>query len=134
MIRRLAPFAALIALGGCVAEPAPPPAQGSAVIQPIRAPMPASTPSPTGPATFAFDGLLTQGGWIRGQVPGGTRRAVLGGQPLTIDAQGRFFAAFDRDAGPNATLTAQLADGRTITSPVRISPRDWAIERAAVAE
>ncbi len=80
-----------------------------------------------------FEGALTQGGWIRGTAPGGTRNATLDGVPLTLDAFGRFFAAFDRDAGPSATLTAQLSDGRTITSPVTVAPREWQIERINAA-
>ena len=31
-----------------------------------------------------------------------------------LDPEGRFFAAFDRDAGPTATLSATLRDGRTV--------------------
>jgi murein DD-endopeptidase MepM/ murein hydrolase activator NlpD len=57
----------------------------------------------------------------------------LGETPLTLDAQGRFFAAFDRDAGPTATLRAELADGRSIASPLSISPRAWNIEHVDVA-
>ncbi|MDA7787657.1 M23 family metallopeptidase [Sphingomonadaceae bacterium] len=96
-------------------------------------PVPTPTPTPTGPTTFVFDGELIQGGWIRGQVPGGTTSARLGDQALTLDSEGRFFAAFDRDAGASAQLVAQLRDGRTITSPVAVAPRDWNIERVNVA-
>jgi murein DD-endopeptidase MepM/ murein hydrolase activator NlpD len=112
------------------------------VVQPIpatSAPAPTPTPTPatvptfSGPSTFAFDGELTQGGWIRGQVPGGTVSARLDAQDLSIDATGHFFAAFDRDAGPQATLIATLADGREIRSPVTVSPRAWQIERVNVA-
>ncbi|WP_207912042.1 M23 family metallopeptidase [Parafrankia sp. BMG5.11] len=87
----------------------------------------------SGPATFVFDGQLTQGGWIRGQAPGGTRSAALNGEPLALDAQGRFFAAFDRDAASSAVLSARLADGREVTSPLAITPREWEIERVNVA-
>jgi murein DD-endopeptidase MepM/ murein hydrolase activator NlpD len=138
VIRPSAPLAALVTLAGCTAadsagpslSTAPAPA-GAAVVQPIRPPAPA--PGPTGPATFAFDGQLTQGGWIRGQVPAGTRSASLDGQALDLDPKGHFFAAFDRDARRTATLTARLADGRVLTSPVSVSPRDWPIERVNVA-
>src|SRR5690606_15972392 len=44
------------------------------------------------------------------------------------DAQGRFFAAFDRDAGPQAVLSATLRDGRTVESPLAIAPRAWNLE------
>lgn len=131
MIARAAPLAAALAAVGCTAADETPAPIAAPVVQPIRAP--AAAPGVSGPATFVFDGLLTQGGWVRGQAPGGTRTATLDGQPLGLDAQGRFFAAFDRDAGPAATLTASLVDGRTITSPLSISPRQWQIERINVA-
>lgn len=122
-------------LASCVAPPADPPVpQGErAVVQPIPAPSPSPTPSVAGPTTFVFSGELTQGGWIRGQAPAGTVSARLGSQPLVLDAEGRFFAAFDRDAGPSASLVAQLADGRTVASPLTIAPRAWNIERVNVA-
>ncbi|MXO94588.1 peptidoglycan DD-metalloendopeptidase family protein [Erythrobacter arachoides] len=105
------------------------------VVQPIPAPAPTAAVrgTPAGPATFLFDGQLTQGGWIRGTAPGGTVTARLGETPLELDAEGRFFAAFDRDAGPAAELVAVLADGRSIRSPVTVSPRQWNIEHVNVA-
>ncbi len=134
MIARAGSALALLALAGCVADKgSETPPQNTAVVQPIVTPKPTATPVVAGPTTFVFQGQQTQGGWIRGQAPGGTRSATLEGQPLALDAQGRFFAAFDRDAGPVATLTAQLADRRTITSPLAISPREWQIERVNVA-
>ena len=134
MIGRLAPLVALLALPSCTVADSSRAPQSTAQAQPIRQPVPAPTPAtPAGPTAFVFEGELTQGGWIRGNVPGGTRSASLDGQPLAFDASGRFFAAFDRDAGPSATLTAQLADGRVVTSPVSVSPREWRIERVNVA-
>ena len=125
----------LLALAGCVAADSAPPV--TETVQPVRTaptppstpapvPTPVPTPTPTRAPVFAFDGELTQGGWIRGTAPGGAVSAML-------DDQGRFFAAFDRDAGPQARLTATLADGRVIVSPVAVSPRDWNIERVNVA-
>lgn len=81
------------------------------------------------PGNFAFEGELTQGGWIRGRAPSGTRSARLGSQTLALDAQGRFFGAFDRDAAPSATLVAELADGREVRNSLAVSPRAWRIER-----
>ena len=133
MIARAVPILALVALTGCVAddggEAVP---QSGAVVQPIVTAKPAPA-AVSGPATFVFQGQQTQGGWIRGQAPGGTRSASLDGRPLALDAQGGFFAAFDRDAGPIATLSARLADGRTISSPIAVAPREWQIERVNVA-
>jgi murein DD-endopeptidase MepM/ murein hydrolase activator NlpD len=85
--------------------------------------------APASPAAFAFSGQLTQGGWIRGRAPAGTVSAKLGDQALSLDPQGQFFAAFDRDAGPSALLTATLRDGRTVSAELAVSPRAWDIER-----
>ncbi len=133
----------MLLAGSCVGDPSRA-AEGSndaAVSQPFpstnTAPSPAPAPvpplSPRGPATFIFKGELTQGGWIRGQVPGGTVAASLGGEPLELDDQGRFFAAFDRDAGTNVSLTARLRDGSRVESQLTISPRNWNIERVNLA-
>lgn len=115
--------------GGCVPPAATPVApEPPAVVQPVQAPAPPPEPRPAGPTTFLFQGELTQGGWIRGQVPVGTVSAQLGEQALSFAADGRFFAAFDRDAGPQTVLSATLADGTRIESPLTISPRAWNIE------
>ena len=124
---RAAALAVLGLVAACVAPASEPgaPAPGAAVAQ---APVPPPAPAPAGPSTFLYQGELTQGGWIRGQVPAGTTAAWLGDQALSFDADGQFFAAFDRDAGPQAILSATLGDGRRIDSPLTVSPRAWDIE------
>ncbi|MXO60428.1 peptidoglycan DD-metalloendopeptidase family protein [Altererythrobacter salegens] len=92
----------------------------------------APPPAAAAPATFVYSGELTQGGWLRGQAPAGTVAARLGDEPLKLDPSGHFFAAFDRDAGPTSTLVATFADGRTVTSPLTVSPRAWNIERVDI--
>ena len=52
---------------------------------------------------------------------------------MVLDRQGRFFAEFDRDAGPTATLTAKLKDGRTVESRLTVARRAWEIEHVDVA-
>jgi len=137
-LRALTGGAAAAALASCIPSAQIP----DAVVQPIPTPVPSPTPSPMpsptptplpGPTTFLFQGETTQGGWIRGQAPAGTVSARLGEQELALDAEGRFFAAFDRDAAPTAKLVATLSDGRTIESPIAVSPRDWNIEHVNVA-
>ncbi|WP_237437734.1 M23 family metallopeptidase [Altericroceibacterium endophyticum] len=129
-----------IALAACVpqaSEPADTPApQAAAAAQPVThapAPAPTPAPAPAKPAVFSYSGELTQGGWIRGEAPAGTTEAWLGEQKLDLDADGSFFAAFDRDADPSAMLKAVLADGREITRQIIVSPRDWQIEHVNVA-
>lgn len=96
-------------------------------------PTPIPPPTPSRPVAFAFVGAPEQGGWIRGTVPADTLEATLGEDKLAFDAQGRFFAAFDRDAPRSLVLKARLADGRSIESPVAIAPRAWNIEHVDAA-
>jgi murein DD-endopeptidase MepM/ murein hydrolase activator NlpD len=104
-------MAALLLASGAAAQPA-------AFSAPAQAPQ----------SEFTFSGEATQGGWIRGRAPAGTVAAHLGDESLNLDDQGRFFAAFDRDAGPEATLVAELDDGATVTTTIAVSPRAWNLE------
>ena len=94
---------------------------------------PSLTPPPP-PIGFVYRGKLTQGGWIRGIAPASTISARLGDQQLTLDEQGNFFAAFDRDAGPKIELTAKLQYGYTKRSTLTIQPRQWNIQRLNIAK
>jgi murein DD-endopeptidase MepM/ murein hydrolase activator NlpD len=128
--RGISAGAALAVLASCVAAPSAPPVPVVSNAQPTVAPAPATSPAP---AAFVFAGELTQGGWIRGQAPAGAVVARLDEQALVLDPEGRFFAAFDRDAGASATLAARLADGRIVEQSLAVSPRAWDIERIDVA-
>jgi murein DD-endopeptidase MepM/ murein hydrolase activator NlpD len=108
--------AAFLALGSCMVAASGAPAQQRAA-----------------PGAFSYSGELTQGGWIRGRAPAGAMSARLGEQPLVLDRDGEFFAAFDRDAGPSATLVATLADGRTVETALTVAPRAWDIEHVDVS-
>jgi murein DD-endopeptidase MepM/ murein hydrolase activator NlpD len=87
----------------------------------------------SGPTVFDLTGALTQGGWVRGSPPSGTVKLSIDGQPLPLSQDNVFFAAFDRDAGPGATLVAQLVDGRRVEKQLTIAPRAWNIEHINVA-
>ncbi len=121
-MRRVA-AAALLALAGCVAPavqtPAPPP---PAPVAPRPAPLP-----PLG--RFVLDGTANQGGLMLGTAPSGTVRLALDGHAIPVAPDGRFIIAFDRDAGPAATLMATVADGRSVTQTLSVAPRAWRIER-----
>ena len=126
MIRGTFLLGAALALAGCgisrVDEAAPPPRES------------ASQPQPQAVATrIELAGELTQGGWIRGQAPAGTVALRLNDAAVDLAADGGFFAAFDRDAGQQATLVARLADGREIARTLAIAPRAWNIEHVNVA-
>jgi biotin carboxyl carrier protein len=91
----------------------------------------APPPVTTSQSAFRWTGTLSQGGLILGTAPAGTRSVTLDGKPIALSPDGRFLAGFDRDAGPQALLTATLADGRNVTQALTIAPRDWRIERLA---
>ena len=78
---------------------------------------------------FRLEGAAVQGGRLLGTAPVGTVALTLGDQPVAIDADGRFLIAFDRDAKPDALLTARLADGRVLTQSLIVAPRAWHLER-----
>jgi len=84
------------------------------------------------PADFAIAGELTQGGWLKGRVPPGTAALSFNGAQVPFERDGSFIVAFDRDAGPAATLVARLADGRAVTRALTVSPRAWRIEHIPV--
>ena len=86
-------------------------------------------PTPASQSAFRWTGTLSQGGLILGTAPAGTRSITLDGKLIALSPDGSFLAGFDRDAGPQAALTATLVDGRTVTQPLTIAPRAWRIER-----
>lgn len=105
-------------------------AAGAVVLSGSSSPVTAAESAPT---DFLIEGELEQGGWIRGKAPPHAVRLRLGNTALPLDDEGRFFAAFDRDAGPSAQLVATLSDGSAISAPITVAPRDWQIERVNIA-
>ncbi len=81
---------------------------------------------------FRLSGEQTQGGWLRGVAPAGTRSLQLDGVPVQVAPDGQFLIAFDRDSGPAAMLTATLDNGRVVTRTLSVSPRAWRIERIPI--
>ena len=122
---------AVTVAGGCAT--AREDAKITAAPTPRAAPPTATRPAaPHSPASFVYAGELTQGGWLKGSVPGGTVALTLDGAPIDVAPDGRFLVAFDRDAAPAATLVAQLGDGRRVSAALAIAPRAWQIEYIAV--
>jgi murein DD-endopeptidase MepM/ murein hydrolase activator NlpD len=54
---------------------------------------------------------------------------TLDGTSVPIAPDGAFVIAFDRDAGPSATLAAVSRDGGVASRTLSISPRAWSISR-----
>lgn len=85
---------------------------------------------PALPNVTTLTGALVQGGWARGHMIV-DKRLMLDGQPVTVDWDGEFFIAFDRDARPEATLTWESwADPRS--RAIAIAPRAWPIEHVNI--
>ncbi|WP_423604779.1 M23 family metallopeptidase [Sphingomonas sp. MS122] len=78
---------------------------------------------------FSFDGPMIQGGTVLGTAPTLTSRLTFDGQDVPVAADGRFLIAFDRDAGPSATIVAMRVDGSTVRRSLAVQPRAWRIER-----
>jgi murein DD-endopeptidase MepM/ murein hydrolase activator NlpD len=122
--RWVAGIVMLIATGSCV-EPQPSPP--AVVVAPP--PVPNAPPVPLG--DFVLKGSLIQGGLVIGTVPTGTMALTLDGAAVPLAPDGTFLIAFDRDAGPSATLAAVSRDGGVASRTLSISPRAWSISRLA---
>ncbi len=120
MTRVMVLSAALMSAGlaACVGAPeiASPPL-------PMAAPAPVSASAPR----LTVTGQPIQGGILRGTAIGGT--LSLDGKPVSIAPDGAFLIAFDRDAGPVATLVLTASNGTRAERPLAVAPRDWPIER-----
>jgi len=94
---------------------------------------PVAPAAPPRAVTIPFAGEPTQGGWIRGTLPAGMRSLSLDGTPVDVAPDGSWFAAFDRDAGPQALLRTVLANGSLGEQRIAVSPRAWQIENVNIA-
>ena len=108
-------------LGGCSAIPVEPTSVSPA-------PLPPAARAPE-QARFAFEGAITQGGAVLGTAPRDTVALTFDGTAVPVAEDGRFLIAFDRDAGPSATLVARRVNGGTVTETLAIAPRAWRIEQ-----
>ncbi len=124
--RPLAIVAALVA--GCVAA-----VVAASAGNEVATRSPSPHPVPPAGAGLIVSGQFTQGGWIRGAVPARTTSLMLDDAPVAYAPDGTFFVAFDRDAGPRATLTARRADGSVVARELAVSPRAWKIEHIDAA-
>ena len=116
----------IVASASCVPATAPAPVAPPPP-RPQRAVPPSPPPAP--PGHFVLGDAPQQGGVIHGLAPEGTATVTLDGRVIPVAPDRRFLIAFDRDAGPNATLVARLADGRTVTQSLAIAPGNWRIEQ-----
>lgn len=94
---------------------------------PVASPSPSPSPAPAG--KFQLRGQLIQGGVVLGTAPKHTTMLTFSGASVPVAPDGRFLVAFDRDAGPSATLTATLENGTRVTEILAVAPRSWDISR-----
>ncbi|WP_293991111.1 M23 family metallopeptidase [Sphingomonas sp.] len=125
--RWVAGIAVLVATGSCI-EPRP--MVVAAIARPVAV-APAQLAEAMLPGNFALKGRLSQGGMAIGIVPAGTVALTLDGAAVPIAPDGAFLIAFDRDAGPSATLAATRRDGSLVSQVLAIAPRAWNISRLA---
>lgn len=78
---------------------------------------------------FVFDGRMIQGGAVLGTAPKGATLLTLDGAAVPIAPDRKFLIAFDRDAGPTATLVATLDNGQQVRRVLTVAPRAWDISR-----
>lgn len=112
--------------GSCIGAPA---GRVSATqAPPVAASVAQPVVMPTVIGLFRLDRPAQQGGYALGWVPKGTVRLVIEGADVRFASDGRFGIGFGRDHQATATITAFLADGRTVTDKINVAPRQWRIE------
>jgi murein DD-endopeptidase MepM/ murein hydrolase activator NlpD len=85
-----------------------------------------SKPAPAG--EIRLTGTAQQGGLMFGTAPPGSVALRLDDKPVRLTGDGRFLIGFGRDAPPAATVTATLADGRTVKRTIVVAQRTYQIE------
>lgn len=105
----------------------------AATITPVAQPTPPVVAVPVVAEFTQLDGQFTQGGFVRGYAPVGTRSLTIDGAAVSVAADRHFLAGFNRDAAASATLVATLEDGRTIRETIEVAPREWQLERVNLA-
>lgn len=112
----------------------PPTEQRPAVAQPSPiVPGPPREPVPADAERFALNGMPRQGAALRGTAPAGTRRLFLDDAPVSLAPDGGFLIAFDRDAGPNALLRAEIDGGADLLLQLVVAPSAWDIQHVDVS-
>ncbi len=100
---------------------------------PVAQPPPILPAAPQAPvaasaARFGLEGSPRQGATLRGTAPPGTSRLLLNDVPVPLAPDGAFLIAFDRDAGPNALLRAEMGQGPDLLLQLVVEPTAWDIQ------
>lgn len=120
----------LAVMASCSASPsakAPPKTEPKlAVATPKAAP-----PEPAGTeirTDFWLSRDPQQGAVVIGRAPSNTSGVSFNGTIVPMDREGFFVIGFDRDAENSASLTATLANGKTVERYLPVQPGQWKIE------
>jgi hypothetical protein len=84
-------------------------------------------------ADFRLQGEPRQGALLRGTAPPGAVELSLEGRPVPLAPDGSFIIGLDRDHGSTASLSARLADGRSVGQSLRVAPRSWRVQHVNIA-
>lgn len=125
--------AVLLLLASCVPPGGP---ERAGVAQPpvvLPAPAPARAEAAADSSPITLDGVPRQGAVLRGRVPRGTTALFFNDDPVAIAPDGAFIIAFDRDAGPNALLRAQLPRRADQLLQLAVAPATWDIQHVNVS-
>jgi murein DD-endopeptidase MepM/ murein hydrolase activator NlpD len=79
-------------------------------------------------AALELDGVLTQGGLVRGHAPAGSR-VLLDGKPVAVAPDGAFLLGFARDAAATATLEVIAPKASPLRQTLAVAPRKFDIQR-----
>lgn len=79
-------------------------------------------------APLQLEGDFVQGGLVYGHTQPGAK-VTLDDQPVRVSDEGQFIIGFDRDAKPQLELTAVLPDGTRERRALRVTHRDYDIQR-----
>ncbi len=75
-----------------------------------------------------LDGHFTQGGLLFGQTVADAK-VIFDGKPVRVSPDGQFLLGFGRDSKLTTPLMIEYPDGRTFTSDIVISKREYNIQR-----
>ncbi len=119
-----------ILVASCVPATAP---QPEVAQPPPILPAPPRAPIAADAARFGLEGIPRQGATLRGTAPPGTSRLFLNDAPVPLAPDGAFLIAFDRDAGPNALLRAEMGEGPDLLLQLVVAPTAWNIQHVNVS-
>jgi murein DD-endopeptidase MepM/ murein hydrolase activator NlpD len=77
---------------------------------------------------FHIEGAMSQGGFLFGTVPPGSRLSA-NGAALPVASSGAFAIALGRDAGPTLAVDVVYPDGTSEARAFEVAAKDWPVQR-----